>query len=151
MTRSASGTAPGVRVEQAFDDFIGQHPAALRRVDWWDPSQAPTRRPGGDTPGGGGHLEIETKHGQVAVIDHRSGAVYRHPPRPSGTEPQRVRCWSDLTASVPGAFDGRPRFGIIAPRRDQDGTLIAWRFELSTGSAFEFHMHPTHPLLSTDP
>lgn len=145
-----SDTDRRVPVECAFEDFINQHPASVRLVRWQRPSQD-TPRPGGRDPAPGGHLEIESKHGQVAVIDHRSGAVYRHPPRPPDTDPSEVRSWSDLTARLPGAFNDRPRFSRIAPRYGHQGILIAWRFELNTGSVFEFHMHPDHPVLSTDP
>ena len=131
-----------------FADFIDQHPAAIRAVCWHErllPDAAPLR----------GHLEIETKHGQVAVIDHRSGTVYRCPPRPPDADedanqtPSR-RHWRDLTRLLPGAFDDRPRFSRIHPLIGSNGRAIGWRFELTTGRAFEFHLHPEHPVLSTD-
>ena len=124
-----------------FENFIDQHPAALRLVLWQPLSQRP--------PLESGHLEIETKHGQVAVIDHQTGIVYRLPPRPDDVEPDDVRRWRDLTSALPDAFDARPRFSDIRPLRDGAGQTTAWRFELSTGRSFEFHMHPTHPVLST--
>ncbi|MCB1685416.1 MAG: hypothetical protein KDI31_13045, partial [Pseudomonadales bacterium] len=80
-------TEPGAPVERAFDEFIDQHPASVRLVCW----RSGPQQSGTDSQHSG-HLEIETKHGQVAVIDHRSGVVYRHPPRPRGTAPEDDRC-----------------------------------------------------------
>jgi len=136
--------------DNPFDEFIDQHPAAIRYVTW-EP------RP----PEFAAHLEIETKHGQVAVIDHRTGSVYRRPPRPAATgqsvDPEScaplahpARQWRDLTRLLPCAFDGRPRFSRIFPLRRADGTQTGWRFELSTGRAFEYHLHPVHPVVSSD-
>ena len=119
---------------QALSRLLDHHPAAIRTVVW---------RPEPLEPQEFGHLEIETKHGHVVVIDHATGAVYRNPPAPPQAGP--VRQLRDLTAHLPGAFDGRPTFHRVTP------SSRGYHFALSTGSGFSFILDPRFPLISLDP
>lgn len=103
--------------------LIGQHPAALRIVCWAAEPHEP------------GYLEIETKHGFVTLIDHRSGAVYANPPAPPDADVRLARWQRDLTDVIPGAFTGRPRFSAIEPMGNNPES-ISWRFTFDTGAAF---------------
>ncbi|MEJ2090039.1 MAG: hypothetical protein P8Y69_16535, partial [Gammaproteobacteria bacterium] len=60
--------------------LVGQHPAAIRTVVWRTEPLAPEEF---------GHLEIETQHGSVFVIDHVTGAVDSNPPAPPVTDAPR--------------------------------------------------------------
>jgi hypothetical protein len=97
--------------------LVGQHPAALRLVRWPQALSA--------------HVEIETKHGLVVLIDCHDGTVRANPALPPGVD-AGARLQEDLTGTVPAAFDGRPVFQAIAALRDS-GRLTGWRFDLSTG------------------
>ncbi|MEM8765860.1 MAG: hypothetical protein AAGE43_00320 [Pseudomonadota bacterium] len=112
-------------VPAALTRLIGQHPAALRSVRWTG-SGAVGRHPEDKE-----HLEIETKQGLVALIDHRDGSAYSRPPVPPDAAGERQA--RDLTEQLPVAFDQRPVIEAIKG----DGNS-AWRFELSTGSCFVF-------------
>jgi hypothetical protein len=119
---------------ELMERLVGQHPAALRAVRW----QA--------MPLGAedlGHLEIETKHGQVVVIDHATGTPYANPPEPPvRSGPRQAR---DLTATVPAAFDGRPTITAVtlAP------SAAAWVLALSTGAEVVFSLGAAAPTLTT--
>lgn len=113
--------------------LIGQHPAALRAVCWAEDAHEP------GTPA---HLEIETKHGFVTLIDHQSGTTYANPPAPPDLDVSCPRWQQDLTEAIPGAFSGRPVFATITPMND-DGVQTGWRFEFDTGAAFTFNHSPS--------
>lgn len=118
--------------------LIGHHPAALRTVRWSPEPLAPDAL---------AHLELETKHGLVTVIDHRSGAVYARPPAPPGIQSPRQH--RDLSAVLPMAFSDRPVIEAIEPLT-RAGALRGWRFRLSTGRAFSLFLDDRVPLLSAD-
>jgi hypothetical protein len=118
--------------------LIGQHPAAVRAVRWQSESLCADEL---------GHLEIETKHGQVVVFDHRTGAIYANPPEPASVE--GVRQHRDLTAELPGAFNDRPVIQHINPIVEGE-QLRGWSFGLSTGAAFRLMLDESRPLLLTD-
>lgn len=124
--------------ERPLARLVGQHPAALRTVSFT----------GGDLTGRLAHLEIETKHGQVVVVDHVSGALYEHPPAPPGMSGRRTQ--RDLSDLLSGAFDGRPVFERIEPLREA-AALTGWRFLLSTGFAFTFALDAAAPRLMPHP
>ena len=118
--------------------LIGQHPAAIRSV-CFSRSAHP--------PGTQAHLEIETKHGFVVLIDHRNGAVYANPPVPDAMEPGSVRTQRDLSDELPGAFADRPRFAAVRDLRNAHG-LTGWRFELDTGAAFTLTLNEQVPIVA---
>ena len=66
---------PADDLPAALARLIGQHPSAVRSVCFTEKRQAPVAL---------GHLEIETKHGFVTLIDHSSGEAYADPPTPPG-------------------------------------------------------------------
>jgi hypothetical protein len=119
--------------------LIGQHPSAIRSVCF---SEDP------HDPGALAHLEIETKHGSVVLIDHRTGAVYANPPVPDTADPTLTRQQRDLSDQLPGAFADRPRFAAVVPMREAGG-LRGWRFELDTGAAFTLTLHEHLPIVAT--
>lgn len=123
--------------------LIGQHPAAVRSVCF---------SPGAQPPETQAHLEIETKHGFVVLIDHRTGAVYANPPVPDAVAPGSVRAQRDLSDALPGAFADRPRFAAVRPVRETgdgaDDALTGWRFELDTGAAFTLTLHEQVPIVA---
>ena len=116
--------------------LVGQHPAAIRNVAFLDGPMDPQRLY---------HLEIETKHGHVTLIHGATGEVFCNPPvPPDAAGPRQAR---DLTAELPGAFDGRPRISSITCQgasRDPSGYQILF----STGAGFAFSPDPRTPLLS---
>ena len=122
----------------ALARFSGQHPAAIRAVRWQSEPLAAHEF---------GHLEIETKHGQVVVIDHIDGSVYSNPPRPpvfSGTRQQR-----DLTDELPSAFNDRPVILHLRPIR-RSGMLSGWRCSLSSGAAVILTLDPNRPQVTAE-
>lgn len=119
--------------------LIGQHPSAIRSVSF---SENP------HDPGALAHLEIETKHGFVVLIHHRTGAVYANPPVPENVDVRLARQQRDLSDQLPGAFANRPRFSAVAPLLEAD-RLAGWRFELDTGVAFTLTLHETVPIVAT--
>jgi hypothetical protein len=122
----------------ALARLIGQHPSAVRSVCFSeDPRES----------GSLAHLEIETKHGFVALIDHRSGAVYVNPPVPPGVDPALSRQQRDLSDQLAVAFSGRPRFSAVEPV-SAAGVLRGWRFELDTGGAFTLTLDERLPIVS---
>lgn len=114
--------------------LLGQHPAAIRTLVWRAERLEPDEF---------GHLEIETKHGHVVVIDHVTGAVYSNPPAPPHAT--SVRQCRDLTAHLPCAFNGRPTFERVTP------LARGYHFALSTGAGFSLTLDPRSPLLAPDP
>jgi hypothetical protein len=119
--------------------LIGQHPSAVRSVRFSeDPHESGTLA----------HLEIETKHGFVTLIDHRSGAVYANPPVLPGVDPDLSRQQRDLSDQLPVAFSGRPRFSAVIPLIT-DGMLRGWHFVLDTGGAFTLTLDQRLPIVST--
>ncbi len=130
----------GQRIPESLSRLIDQHPAAIRSVcfseeaiDMATPDLA--------------HLEIETKHGQVTLIDHRTGEAYANPPVPPGAA-IRNRQQRDLSDQLPGAFADRPRFSSIEPLQ-QDGRHSGWHFELDTGAAFTLTLDERLPIVAT--
>ncbi|HEY5644635.1 MAG TPA: GNAT family N-acetyltransferase [Pseudomonadales bacterium] len=116
----------------ALTRLIGAHPAALRSVRW-EPSRArgaADRAESAHPLASADYLEIETKHGQVVIIEPGTGNVYANPPRPDQVEPDARRRQQDLTEAVPLAFDGRPVITDIVPA---SGPFRGWRILLSTG------------------
>jgi len=118
--------------------LIGQHPSAIRSVRFSEEAHA---------PGALAHLEIETKHGFVTLIDHSSGQVYANPPVPPGVNVYLSRQQRDLSDELPGAFAERPRFSRIDALED-DGRLYGWRFELDTGAAFTLTLDEHLPIVA---
>ena len=118
--------------------LIGQHPSAVRSVCF---SEDP------HPPGTLAHLEIETKHGFVVLIDHRTGEALARPPVPEGVDPRQARQQRDLSDALPGAFADRPRFAKI-DASSRDGRLEGWRFELDTGRAFTLTLHDEVPIVA---
>ncbi len=118
--------------------LIGQHPSAVRSVSF---------RADVPPPGTRAHLEIETKHGFVVLIDHRTGTVHANPPVPDTVGPDAIRAQRDLSDELPGAFAGRPRFAAVRPVRNA-GKLTGWRFELDTGAAFALTLHEEVPIVA---
>jgi hypothetical protein len=118
--------------------LIGQHPAAIRSVCF---SEGPHER---DALA---HLEIETKHGFVILIHHRTGAVYSNPPVPPGVDTGRFRQQQDLSDALPGAFADRPRFAAVEAVRDGEN-LAGWRFLLDTGAAFTLTLDERLPIVA---
>ena len=121
--------------------LIGQHPSAIRSICF---SAEPQQ------PGALAHLEIETKHGFVTLIDHRTGQALANPPAPAGVAVQHCRQQRDLTAELPGAFADRPRFANIEAL-DDNGRLRGWRFELDTGRAFTLTLDEHLPIVTATP
>ena len=120
----------------ALTRLIGAHPAALRSVRW-EASRSPAsadRSASEDPLASADYLEIETKQGQVVIIEPGSGNVFANPPRPDQVEPDARRRQRDLTDAVPLAFDGRPVITAIAPA-SANGPFGGWRILLSTGIA----------------
>lgn len=84
-------------------------------------------------------VEIEAKTGRYAhLVAARcgSGIRLRAGAVPAAVGAERNR--HDLTGSLPGAFDGRPRIAAVVPveplgSEDDDPIARAWRIELSTG------------------
>lgn len=73
-----------------------------------------------------GSLEIETKTGRIVhVTPTGDGAcrIARGPlPAPPEATAATVRHWTDLTAEIPFAFDGRPVIAQVEPVRRGGGT-----------------------------
>jgi hypothetical protein len=93
------------------------------------------------------HLEIETKHGFVTLIDHATGAAFAHPPAPATVDVHLNRQQRDLSDELPGAFADRPRFReVVAMQRD--GRLTGWRFGLDTGAAFTLTLDEHLPIVA---
>jgi hypothetical protein len=121
---------------EGLSRLIGHHPAAVRSVSF-----GPSAEDDGLC-----HLELETKHGQVSLIHHSTGQVFQSPPRPpDAAGPRRER---DLTAAVPCAFDGRPRFTGVEVLIDK-GALAGYRFTLSTGATLSFVLDEHSPSLTS--
>jgi hypothetical protein len=84
-------------------------------------------------------IEIEVKTGRhVHLVAARgvSGIRLRAGALPATAGASRSR--QDLTAALPGAFDGRPRVAAVVPveplgAENADPIARAWRIELSTG------------------
>lgn len=96
------------------------------------------------------HLEIETKHGFVTLIDHTTGEAHANPPVPPGVDGHRNRQQRDLSDDLPGAFAGRPRFSRIEALQ-QNGAFSGWRFELDTGAAFTLTLDGRLPIVAATP
>ncbi len=124
---------------EALRRLIGQHPAAIRSICF---SEEP------HLPGAMAHLELETKHGFVILIDHRTGAVFANPPAPPAVDVHLNRQQRDLTDELPGAFADRPRFSKVEPLH-RNGALTGWRFELDTGAAFTLTLDEHLPIVAT--
>jgi hypothetical protein len=133
---SAEPLRPG-ELPAALARLIGQHPSAIRSICFSEESHE---------PGALGHLEIETKHGFVTLIDHRTGETYTAPPAPPAVRIQD-RQQRDLTDELPGAFADRPRFSKVAAM-NEDGVLRGWRFELDTGVAFTLTLDERLPIVA---
>lgn len=118
--------------------LIGQHPSAIRSVCF-----AEEPHPSGVLA----HLEIETKHGFVILIDHSTGEVFANPPAPSGIDVNQSRQQHDLTDDLPSAFADRPRFSQIEAV-EREGALLGWRFELDTGAAFSLTLDEHLPIVA---
>ena len=125
-------------VPEGLTRLLQQHPAAIRTLLFQSDPLGPEQF---------GHLEIETKHGQVAVIDHATGEVYANPPTPPNAG--QARRQRDLTSHLPGAFDGRPVIQSIETTIS-DGMLTGYHFVFSTGSSFSFTLDPLSPLVLQD-
>lgn len=123
----------------ALARLLGQHPAAIRSICFSEEPHA---------PGALGHLEIETKHGFVTLIDHRTGDALANPPAPAGVDLQRQRQQRDLTDELPGAFAARPRIAKIEAISSASGDLGGWRFEFDTGSAFTLTLDDQVPIVA---
>jgi len=123
---------------EALTRLLGQHPAAIRSVSFsGDPQEQ----------GATAHLEIETKHGFITLIDHRTGAVYSNPPLPPGADTGSPRQQRDLSDELPGVFADRPRFEAV--EAIQDGAQLAgWRFRLDTGAAFTLTLDEHLPIVA---
>jgi len=118
--------------------LIGHHPASLRTI----------RCDGGVLAAHDfAHLEIETKHGHVVLIDHVTGQAYANPPALPGAGDAR-HC-RDLTDYLPGAFDGRPTIKTITPLM-KDSRLTGFHVGLSTGAGFSFTLDEETPLILSD-
>ena len=114
-----------------LDRLTGQHPAAFRSVSWNpEPHNHHLQ-----------HLELETKHGQVVVFDHRRPELYSQPPAP--TEAQFPRTWHDLSEKIPQAFNGRPTITGFEFQTQP----AAWIISLSTGIRLVFALDQQHPSL----
>ena len=125
----------------ALNRLIGHHVAAVRTVCWNPDSLSST---------GLHHLELETKHGHVVVIDHVSGECYADPPQPPQTltgDFQRQQ--RDLSTELPGAFDARPTFSGFMPLTE-NASLTGWRIDLSNGRSFTLRLDDQTPLLLPD-
>ena len=124
----------------ALARLIGQHPSAVRSVRFSEETQGVVVL---------GHLEIETKHGFVTLIDHRTGEPHAQPPAPPGINVDQKRHQRDLADELPGAFAGRPRFSGVRAILSGD-QLAGWRFELDTGASFTFSLDERLPLVAAD-
>ena len=122
----------------ALSRLIGQHPSAIRSVCFSEEPHA---------PGSLAHLEIETKHGHVTLIDHATGEVYSNPPAPSGVSLDLARRQRDLSDVLPGAFADRPRFAAIE-RIAAGGRTKGWRFHMDTGAAFTLTLDDRLPIVT---
>ncbi|MGE0624971.1 MAG: hypothetical protein AB7I04_13790 [Pseudomonadales bacterium] len=118
--------------------LVGQHPAALRAVCWTGPRPADRSRD---------HLEIETKHGRVVVIDPESGAAFANPPLPPRITPGSRRQQRDLTELVPAAFNDRPVITAVEMLL-AGGRTAGWRVHLSTGIALTLKVPEVVPQVS---
>ncbi len=125
-------------VPATLSRLLGQHPSAIRSVCF---SEEP------HTPEALGHLEIETKHGFVTLIDHSSGLTYANPPAPPAVDVHQNRRQRDLADELPGAFAGRPKFSAVEPIGDGD-RLTGWRFVLDTGAAFTLTLDEQLPIVT---
>jgi hypothetical protein len=136
VSLSAEPLRPG-ELPAALARLIGQHPSAIRSICFSEESHE---------PGALGHLEIETKHGFVTLIDHRTGETYAAPPAPPAVRIQD-RQQRDLTDELPGAFAERPRFSKVEAMAE-GGVLRGWRFELDTGAAFTLTLDERLPIVA---
>ena len=141
---SLSAESVPASVPASLTRLIGQHPSAVRSICF---SEEPQVRGGAADNRLTGHLEIETKHGQVTLIDHRTGIAYANPPVPPGVDVRLNRQQRDLADELPGAFAGRPRFAKIEPLSTDD-TLSGWNFELDTGAAFTLTLDEHLPIVA---
>lgn len=137
MVSLSAEQSPPANLPAALARLIGQHPSAIRSICFSEESHE---------PGALGHLEIETKHGFVTLIDHRTGAAYASPPSPPGVRIQN-RQQRDLSDELPGAFAERPRFSKVAAM-EENGVLQGWRFELDTGAAFTLTLDERLPIVA---
>jgi hypothetical protein len=125
-------------VPEGLARLLQQHPAAIRTLLFQSDPLGSEQF---------GHLEIETKHGHVALIDHATGEVFANPPKtPNAGHARRQR---DLTGHLPGAFDGRPVIQSIETTIS-DGKRSGYHFTFSTGSGFSFTLDPLSPLVLPD-
>jgi hypothetical protein len=128
-------------VPATLNRLVGHHPGAVRTVCW---------SPDALSASGLHHLELETKHGQVVVIDHVSGECYSDPPQPPQTlDGELLRQQRDLSAMLPGVFDGRPTFSRFVPLAEND-SLTGWRIDLSNGRSFTLLLDGQTPLILPD-
>ena len=135
---SLSAEAGPSEIPEPLARLVGQHPSAIRSVCFADEPHA---------PGALAHLEIETKHGYVTLIDHNSGRAYANPPAPAGVDIHRSRQQRDLSDELPGAFANRPRFSRIEACQS-NGRLSGWRFDLDTGVAFTLTLDEHLPIVA---
>jgi hypothetical protein len=124
-------TQPNAQELKKLDRLIHQHPAALRSVSWYPQSHTHSLQ----------HLELETKHGQVVVFDHRRPVLYSQPPKPADTLSPRL--WHDLSAEIPEAFNNRPTIEGF----EFDLESSAWVILLSTGIKLIFTLDERRPSL----
>lgn len=111
--------------------LLHQHPAAIRSVSWHPDPHSHSLQ----------HLELETKHGQVVVFDHRQPLLYSQPPAPA--QALHPRTWHDLTEQIPEAFDGRPTIASF----DYQNQPAAWIITLSTNVRLVFTLDEQQPSL----
>ena len=147
LVDSLSADADQPAVPASLARLIGQHPSAVRSVCFHAEPQPFTREGVSVVPPPLAHLEIETKHGQVTLIDHRTGLTYTNPPAPPEVEVHLNRQQRDLADELPGAFANRPRFSKITPLT-RDGRLRGWRFEFDTGAAFILTLDEHLPIVA---
>jgi len=128
-------------IPASLSRLLGQHPAAVRTVCWRSAALTSTELQ---------HLELESKHGHVVVIDHDSGECHADPPQPPlGLDPTRPRQQRDLSAELPGAFEGRPTFTGFVPIVEAQA-LRGWRIEFSNGRNFTLTLDEQTPLILPD-
>ena len=128
-------------VPDVLNRLIGQHPSAVRSVCFSEEVMPDTPFPAM------AHLEIETKHGFVTLVDHNTGEAHANPPAPPGVDVHLNRQQRDLSEELPGVFADRPRFSSIEPLH-RGGRLSGWRFELDTGAAFTLTLDERLPIVA---
>lgn len=113
----------------------GQPIGSIRRI-----SARPTTAVGADPElAERAAIEIEAKTGRyvhLVAAGRASGIRLCAGALPASAA--TLRSQQDLTASLPGAFDGRPRIAAVVPveplgTEHDDPVAGAWRIELSTG------------------